>query len=254
MDFSVRQEFYKLKYRKIIWISPIILLILMITTAYTIGYNESSLLIATCYDSPDWIMLILVIVGSTTVSMEFQNNTILTLLYKSSNKVYVYLSKYITILCYNVFLHLMAIVFTLLLNRTNIKQSISLLSIYKYHQSLWENMLKVSMLDILTTTFIISIIFLLSCMINNNTIVISISLLVIFIGQFISSNLLNNEKLVSLLRWNPFNMTNLTRQYYNYATYFETSHLSNTELLFGTVVYTLLFTIIGYLIFRKKHF
>lgn len=254
MNFSVRQEFYKLKYRKIVWISPIILLVLMLTTAYTIGYNESSLLVATCYDSPDWIMLILIIVGSTTISMEFQNNAILTLIYKSSNKAYVYISKYITILYYNVFLHLIAIVFTLLLNETHINQNISLLSIYKYRQPLWENILKISMLDILTTTFIISIIFLLSCMINNNAIVISISLLVIFIGQFISSNLLNNEKFVSLLRWNPFNMTNLTRQYYNYATYFETSHLSNSKLLFGTAVYTLLFTIIGYLIFRKKHF
>lgn len=254
MNFSVRQEFYKLKYRRIIWISPIILLVLMITTAYTIGYNESSLLIATCYDSPDWIMLILIIFGSTTVSMEFQNNAILTLLYKSSNKVYVFLSKYITILCYNVFLHLMAIIFTLLLNRTQINQSMSLFSIYKYQQPLWENMLKISALDILTTTFIISLIFLLSCMINNNAAVISVSLLIIFIGQFISSNLLTNEKIVDILRWNPLNMTNLTRQYYNYTTYFETSHLSNFELLLGTVIYTLLFTIIGYLIFRKKHF
>lgn len=83
---------------------------------------------------------------------------------------------------------------------------------------------------------------------------LTISLLVIFIGQFISSNLLNNEKLTYLLRWNPFNMTNLTRQYYNYTTYSETSHLLNFQLLLGTITYTLLFTIIGYLIFRKNIF
>lgn len=251
MNSSIKREFYKLRYRRIIWISPMILLALMIITAYTIGHDESSLLFATCYDSPDWIMLILVIVGSTIFSMEFQNNAILTLLYKSSNKIYVYLSKYIVILCYNIFLHLTAAIFTILFS---INQDTSWFSIYKYQQPLWENMLKVSILDILTTTFIISLVFLLSCMINNNAIVITISLLVIFIGQFISSNLLNNEKLTYLLRWNPFNMTNLTRQYYNYTTYSETSHLLNSQLLLGTITYTLLFTIIGYLIFRKKHF
>lgn len=115
-------------------------------------------------------------------------------------------------------------------------------------------MLKTSLVDILTTSFIISLIFLLSCLINNNAVVISVSLLLVFTGQFISSNLLNSEKFTTILRWNPINMTNLTRQYYNFTTYYETSHLLNSQLFTGTIIYTLIFIILGYLIFRKKHF
>lgn len=254
MKASLYQEFYKLSHQKIVWISPLVLLVLMITTGYSIGYNESTLLTATTYNSPDWIMFILVAIGSTLFSMEFQNNAILTLLYKASNKIYVYLSKYIVILSYNFLLHLTAIIFTILLRYTSINDYVSWSSIYRYQQPLWENMLKTSLIDILTTTFIISLVFLLSCLINNNAVVISVSLLVVFMGQFISSNLLNNERFVRLLRWNPFNMTNLTRQYYNYTTYYETSHLLTWQLLIGTILYIVIFTVIGYSIFRKKRF
>jgi len=254
MAFSLYQEFYKLNHRKLTWLAPLVLLILMILTGLSIGYNESKLLMATCYNAPDWIMLILVVVGATTFSMEFQNNAILTLLYKSPNKALVYLSKYIVILVYNLWLHLLAMLFTLGLHTIPMNQSVSWSAIYLYQQPLWENMLKTVAVDVLTTTFIISLIFLLSCLINSNAVVISISLLMVFMGQFVSANLLNAEKFTQVLRWNPFNMTNLTRQYYNYTTYFDTSHLLNQQLLQGTLSYTLLFIVVGYLIFRKKRF
>ncbi|WP_407886403.1 ABC transporter permease [Levilactobacillus sp. N40-8-2] len=254
MTASLYQEFYKLSHQKLAWISPFILLILMIGTGLAMGYNESKLLMAACYDAPDWIMLILVVVGATTFSMEFQNNAILTLLYKSPNKIFVYFAKYLVVLGYNVYLHVFAIIFTLGLHFVPINRSVAWSTHYLYQQPLWENMLKTSTIDVLTTTFIISLIFLLSCLINSNVVVISVSLLVVFLGQFVSANLLNAGKSVKLFRWNPFNMTNLTRQYYNFATYFDTSHLLNFQLLIGTLSYTLIFMITGYLIFRKKRF
>lgn len=254
MAFSLYQEFYKLSHRRLTWFAPLVLFVLMILTGLSIGYNNSKLLMATCYNAPDWIMLILVVVGATTFSMEFQNNSILTLLYKSPNKVFVYLAKYVVILCYNVWLHIIAILFTVGLHALPMNRPLAWSALYRYQQPLWENMLKTAAVDILTTTLIISLIFLLSCLINNNAIVISINLLMVFLGQFISSNLLNSEKFTQVLRWNPFNMTNLTRQYYNHATYFDTSHLLNQQLMLGTLGYTLLFIIAGYFIFRKKRF
>lgn len=112
MAASLYQEFYKLAHRKVTWIAPIILLGLMVLAGYTIGYGESKLLTALSYDSHDWIMFILVIVGATIFSMEFQNNAILTLLYKASSKLYVYLSKLIVLLVYNLFLHGLALILT----------------------------------------------------------------------------------------------------------------------------------------------
>ncbi|GEO68271.1 ABC transporter permease [Levilactobacillus acidifarinae] len=254
MRRSLRQEFYKLRHRKIVWLAPIILLVLMVMTGYAMGYNESKLSMATGYDAPDWIMLILVVVGATTFSMEFQNHAILTLLYKAPAKLDVYLAKSIVILGYNVFLHGVAILWTVLLCQTSLIRPVAWSTVYLYHQPLWENLLKTMAVDVVTTTLIISLIFLLSCLINNNAVVISVSLLVVFMGQFVSSNLLTANQGVRLLRWNPFNMTNLTREYYNYTTYYATSHLQNSQLLLGTLLYTGLFIVSGYLIFRKKRF
>lgn len=254
MIFSIYQEFYKLLHRKIVWIAPMAMLVLMIVTGYTIGFDEGKLVTMTCYDAPDWIMLILVIVGSTTFSMEFQNNAILTLLYKSSNKAYVYLSKFIVIFIYDIFLHLLAIIFTVFLRYAPMNKRVPWTQIYRYGQPLWENMVKTTGVDLFTTMLIISLVFLLSCLFNNNAIVISVSFLIVFMGQFVSSTLLNLDKFLNILKWNPFNMINLTRQFYNYASYSGASHLTIPQLVFGTLIYIIVFTGLGYSIFRKKRF
>ena len=254
MKFSLYQECYKLGHKKIVWIAPLVLLVLMVITGYSIGYNQSRLLMATCYDAPDWIMLIIVVVGATTLSMEFQDKAILTLLYKSPNQVNVYLAKYLVMLGYVLLLHGIAIIFTLGLWGLPLNSRVPWSTIYLYHQPLWTNMLTTAVVNVLTTLFIVSLVFLLSCLINSTAVVTSVSLLMVFMGQFISSSFLNVNRWSSVLRWNPFNMINLTRQYYNYATYFDTSHLENFQLLIGTFSYTWLFVSLGYLIFRKKRF
>ncbi|MEB3365328.1 ABC transporter permease [Lactobacillus sp. R2/2] len=109
MIYSIKQELYKLVHRKITWISAIILFFLMLITGFVLADESKKLILTLTFDSSDFIMFILVIIGATCFSMEFQNNTILTLLYKSSNKIYVYLSKYIVLFLYNVFLHLLAL-------------------------------------------------------------------------------------------------------------------------------------------------
>lgn len=120
-------------------------------------------------------------------------------------------------------------------------------------------MLKASALDLITTTLVISIIFLLSCLINNNAVVVSVTFLLIFMGQFLSSSILLAGNLFSLnllplVKWNPFNMLNLTAQYVNYITYHATSHLETGQLFNGALLYAIGFFILGYLVFRKKRF
>lgn len=100
---------------------------------------------------------------------------------------------------------------------------------------------------------IISLICLMSCLINSNIIVIAINALIIFMGSGLSSNLLlAHVGSTSIIRWNPFNMLNLTNQYYNYSTYHVTSMMSNGQLLVGTLGYTIIFTILGCWVFQHK--
>lgn len=254
MAYSIKQEFYKLVHRKITWISAILLLFLMIFTGFSLTEEVKKLVLTLTFDSSDFIMFILVIVGATSFSMEFQNNAILTLLYKSANKIEVYLSKYIVLFIYDIFLHVLAIFYTIILRYTIFRSNVSWNTVYLYHQPVWINMLATSAIDLITTMLIIAIVFLLSCSINSNAIVITVSLLVTFLGQSISSDLTRSHMLVGIMKWNPFNMVNLTRQYANYGMYVLTTHLRNPQILLGSIIYIVIFFIIGYLIFRKKRF
>lgn len=209
-----------------------------------------------CYDSSQIIMLILVIVGSTIFSMEFQNKTILTLMYRAPNKGTVYLAKFTTIFIYTIFLHIVAMCVTIFFNTVPIVANpVSWSTIYKYNQPLFANMLATTGVDIITSTLIISLICLMSCLINSNTIVIMLNAFIIFMGSSLSANLLNsNIGPARIIRWNSFNMLNLTTQYYNYATYHLTSKLSNLQLLMATLCYIAIFTLLGYFIFKRKRF
>lgn len=254
MAYSIKQEFYKLVHRKITWISAILLLFLMIFTGFSLTEEVKKLVLTLTFDSSDFIMFILVIVGATSFSMEFQNNAILTLLYKSANKIEVYLSKYVVLFIYDIFLHVLAIFYTIILRYTIFRSNVNWNTVYLYHQPVWINMLATSAIDLITTMLIIAIVFLLSCSINSNAIVITVSLLVTFLGQSISSDLTRSHMLVGIMKWNPFNMVNLTRQYANYGMYVLTTHLRNPQILLGSIIYIVIFFIIGYLIFRKKRF
>ncbi|AXX64871.1 ABC transporter permease [Bombilactobacillus bombi] len=255
MRYSLQQEFYKLVHRKITWIIPLLLLGLMILTGLIMPSSEARLEAMATYNSDQWLTLLLIIIASTSFSMEFQNNAILTILYKASNKVYVFISKLIVIESYNLGLHLLALSFTVLLKSVGFGGKINWLAIYQYQQPLWLNMFHTTILDLLSSTLCISLILLMSCLINNNAIVIALNLGIIFMGSGFSADILNHSgQLITIMKWNPLNMTNLTTQYYNYAMYHQTTHLLNSQLLTGTILYTITFFLLGYLVFRKKHF
>lgn len=252
---ELKQELYKLNHRKLPWTIILLMFFLMILIGLAMGRTYSNLLVMTCYNSSVIIMLLLVIVGSTIFSMEFQNGTIISLMYRSKSRSAVFFAKFLTLFIYNVILHVIAMLLTVLLNIVPIiNNPVSWTAIYKYHQPLVVNMFMNTGVDLVTSTFIISLICLFSCLINSNTVVIAINALLIFMGSSLSSNLLlAHVGPSSIIRWNPFNMLNLTNQYYNYATYHVGSMLSNGQLLTGTTCYTIIFTLAAYWCFQRKH-
>lgn len=256
MYTQLKQELYKLNHRKLPWIIITLMLFFMIIIGLAMGRTYSNLLVMTCYDSSTIIMLILVIVGSTIFSMEFQHGTIIPLIYRSSSRSAVFFAKFITLFLYDLVLHIAAMILTVLLNIAPIINApVSWTAIYKYHQPLVVNMFMNTGVDLITSTLIISLICLTSCLINSNTVVIAINALIIFMGSDLSSSLLlAHVGPSSIVRWNPFNMLNLTTQYYNYATYHVTSMLSNAQLLTGTLCYTVVFLLLAYWAFGRKKF
>lgn len=250
MKTSLYQEFYKFSHKKITWVAPMLLLGYM---ALWIAYPMTRLMTMMTYDSSDAINLIVIIVGSTMFSMEFQNNTILTLIYKSSSKPTVYFNKFITIFVYDVLLHALSLAFTVVIALTI--RPVAWMKVYRYNQPLIINMLSTTGIDVLTSVLIISLVFVISTMINSNAVVITASMAVVFFGEAISTDFMNlDSSLAYLFKWNPFNMTLLTLQYSNYPLYHETTLLTNLQISLGALAYMLTFLGVGYLIFRKKRF
>lgn len=256
MNTVIHQELYKLTRRKLPWVIIPVMVILMVMIGLAMGRTYSNLLVMTSYDSSTIILLLLVIVGSTIFSMEFQNGTIIPLMYHSRNRTAVFLAKVIVLFIYDVILHVVAMLITILLNLVPIiNNPVSWTGIYKYHQPLWLNMINTTGVDLVTSAMIIGLISLTSVLINSNIAVIALNALIIFMGSGLSTNLqLAHVGPSRLIRWNPFNMLNLTDQYYNYGTYHLTTMLSNGQLLGGTLAYTIIFTLLAYLCFRHKHF
>ncbi len=256
MKVELRQELFKLNHRKLPWVIMILMPIYMVVIGLAMGRIYSKLLIMCCYDVSTVIMLILIIVGSTIFSMEFQNGTIINLMYHSGSRLAVFFAKFLTLLLYDVILHVVAMIITALLNVAPLLNNpVSWTAIYQHHQPLIMNMIMHSGVDIVSSSLIISLICLMSCLINSNAVVIAVTALFVFMSSGLSNNLLMAHVGPSkIIRWNPFNMINLTDQYHNYATYHLTTMLSNDQLLVGTLCYTVLFTAVAYLVFRRKHF
>lgn len=254
MKEQLTREGYKFYHQRLPWLMLPVLLVLMIALGIAMGRSYSRLLVMTCYDSSAIIMLLLVIVGSTSYSTEFQNRTILATLYHAPGRAVVFWAKFLVLLSYNCLLHLAALVFTVLLNLVPLVNArVAWLRVYQYGQPLVVNMLATTGVDLVTSGLILSLLCLMSCLINSNSVVIAVNAILVFMGSGFSANLLN-AGLTTVVRWNPFNMLNLTNQYYNYATYHLTTHLTNGQLLGGTLAYLLLFLFLGNWAFAKKHF
>ncbi|MEB3365329.1 ABC transporter permease [Lactobacillus sp. R2/2] len=63
----------------------------------------------------EWIPLIVITIASAIFSMEYKNNTIIMLEYKSSSKFQIYFSKFLVVLAYSFLLTVIACLFTLIL-------------------------------------------------------------------------------------------------------------------------------------------
>ncbi|WP_429976294.1 ABC transporter permease [Enterococcus sp. DIV0086] len=255
MRLCLYQEMYKLLHKKLTYLAPIFIFFVMAIFRIVLDSEDPRLLGMANYAGGQALFLVMIIIGSTIFSMEYQNHAILTILYKTPSKFILYTSKVITLFIYNLFLHVITIIFMGILQSTPLSISVNWLSVYQYNQPLWLNMINQNIIDIITTFLIISLIVLFSCLISNNSAVVTVNIIIVFMGGFISTNLLNNRVLVSpLLKWNPLNMTLLTQQYYNYDMYHDSTLLNNNQIIIGTIVYIFTFLVLGYVIFRKKRY
>ncbi|RHW49820.1 ABC transporter permease [Bombilactobacillus bombi] len=250
MKNSLKQEFYKFSYQKTPIYGFLALLVLMIYTILSGNVNKS--MITQAFGAGQWLSIIMITISSTFLTMEYKNNTMITLLYKSSSKLQVYLSKILVMIIYSIFLLVTSFVFTLIL------KAISSGNKFLWSELYGQNTLFSGLILTLIGTFIyllftISLAFLLITLFKNNAAVICLGLVIAFLGASLSSVIMDNfPRLIPLMKWNPLNMIYVMNQLNKTPIFSNISHLSNWQLINGNIVYIMIFNLLGYLLFKRR--
>lgn len=246
MKITIKHELFKLKQQRVFLYSCLVLLALMIYTAYPPLYITKTIL-AQGFGANQWVLVIMIAVSANFITMEFRDNTMPTLLYKSANKRIPYLAKFIVLFLTGIALLLvglvLAFIFQLLLARR-----FSWALMLNGH-SLVANYLAGIGGTIIYLLFIISLSLLLVALFRSNATVIIIGMAIGFLGADLSAVLLQAlPGIRAVLAWNPLNMINIVHPFTNGITGI---YLSTGQLLVGNLVYTALFLWLGLWAFKR---
>lgn len=241
MRNNLCQEMKKFWYQKKPLWGVLILFILMYYSLIMGHHNERDVI--QLFGAGQWTLIILVTISSAFMSMEYRDNTIVTMLYKSSNRFNIYFSKIIVLVLYSALLSFCGVIFTIL-------------EVVFSHQLLTINVLRTLLFNtfgtFLYSIFIVTLSLLLISLVKIDAIVIVAGLMLGFLGATFSNILMSLfHNWSELIRWNPLNMIYIVNQLSD-SKYFKYTLLTNVELVLGTVSYAMIFLIIGYWAFKKR--
>lgn len=251
MKNSLKQEMFKFIHQRIPLYGGVALLVLMFYTAVSRS-AISRITMVQGFGDGQWISIIMITIASTFIAMEYQNNTITTLFYKSSNTSTIYFAKLLVILIYGLLLIVLGTMLTFIFKAVLIGNQFSWMD--SYHQrSLLIDFFLTQAGSFVYMLFIISLAFFLIVWIKTNAAVVGIGLAVGFLGSALSSFVMSAlPGLISILKWNPLNMIHILVQLTS-ANDIKFSHLSNAELIIGNLAYVAAFSILGSIIFKNRH-
>ncbi|KZE01387.1 ABC transporter permease protein [Lactiplantibacillus plantarum] len=241
MQTNIMMELYKFWHQKTPYYGALALLGLMSYSAMTTKVSALQLVFE--FGAVQWIVIILIAVGSAFFAMEYQNHTMLLLVYKQVKRRVIYGTKLEVILLYGVLLTVIAMLFTFVLKFLTVGQHYSWLTTQIDHRA----MITVLLINVLGTLiyacFMVTLASLLFMLIRVNTVVIGTGLAVGLMEALPSW--------VNVLRWGPLNMIFITQQLAS-TTDTQVSHLTNPAIIGGTLAYAVLFFCLGYLLFKHR--
>lgn len=249
MGTSLYQEVYKLKYQRTPIYGIVILFLLML---YTAANDTTRNMISMGYGTGQWIIIILIAIGSYSIAMEFQNRTIVNLFYKNSHKEVIYFSKYIVLVAYGILLTILGTIFSIILAKIFVGNKYDWSQTYHNGRSLINNLLVNELGTILLVFLVVALAFFLIALFKINAVVVGIGLGIAYLGSQISTAFMQTfVNLAWVIRWNPFNMFYIMGQLSD-NTYPKYSNLNNEQIIFGTIIYTIIFLGLGYILFRRR--
>lgn len=250
MKTTLSHEFYKMTHQRSSWLAIIVLLGLMLYASTPTAYINKGL-VSQGFGAGQWVIIIVIALSSNFIAMEFKNNTMTTLLYKSPNRRSVFLSKLIVLVVYSFLLLVISFLFALIIKFLLVNNRFDWNAIYHQHSlivNLFINLAGVA----IYLLFIVTLSLMLITIIKSNAIVIVIGLFIGFLGSTISDVMMKAlPGIKDILAWNPLNMINIITQLSG-SSGAPISGLTNIELVAGNLIYAIIFLFIGLWAFKKR--
>ncbi|MFC6163392.1 ABC transporter permease [Lactiplantibacillus dongliensis] len=255
MGQLLQQEIFKFRHQRLAWLAPVILVLLqagLAMTAHGVSVSDQKFYVSSAYGGFQWLTILIIVIGASCVTMEFEYGTIKQLAIQVNHRWTIFVGKYVLVLGYSVLLHGVVILMTLLLKGSS-GRNCSWQNIYLYHQSLLTNLVTNAALDMYGGVMIVGLVFLLASCSHNSAAAIAIGVGVCFVGEGVSSLLLQSFKsLLPVMKWNPFNMFFLQEEYGNPSYQQNVTHLTIQQLGVGNLVWALFFVGVGAVIFSRR--
>lgn len=250
MKTTLSHEFYKMTHQRSSWLAIIVLFGLMLYASTPTAYINKGL-VSQGFGAGQWVIIIIITLSSNFIAMEFRNNTMTTLLYKSPNRRSVFLSKLIVLVVYSFFLLAVSFLLALLIKFLLVNSRFDWNTIYHQHSLIINLLINLAGIAIYLL-FIVTLSLMLITIIKSNAIVIVIGLFVGFLGSTISDVMMNAlPGIKGILAWNPLNMINIITQLSG-SNGAPISGLTNAALVAGNLIYAIIFLFIGLWAFKKR--
>ncbi|MCT3214136.1 ABC transporter permease [Lactiplantibacillus plantarum] len=218
-------------------------------------YLPAPSLFASNFTTIQWITLFLIAASASIISMESQYGTIKNLFTRKYTRTTVLISKWLTILTYSLLLYFITAIVSLILKISLYSNQIDLAHTYSSidrTRSLGQFWLLGMGTNLLTLFFLLSLVFLLAIIFKNTTVAITCGLIGYFALGILSNLMFMLIDKYTWLKWNPLNFMNLEAQISNPKTMGALTKLTDLELLWGTIGYTVVFLLIGLYVYRQK--
>lgn len=250
MGKSLKEEVYKFNHEQISLYGLLVLLFAMLYNVLTSKALDRRFL-SYGFDAIEWIPLIIIAVGSAFFAMEYKNRTILTMMYKSTSKLKIYLAKFLVIFIYSVVLTAAAILLTFLFSFLFTGHKYNWAATINGHSLIID--LLTNMLGAIIYSFFITGLSFMLCILNrNNAVVVCIGIVLAFFGAGFSSALMQSfPNAISIIKWNPLSMIFISQQLTR-TSLMSTSHLLDSELIIANIAYGLIFAVLGYYLFKHR--
>ncbi|MCI2019166.1 ABC transporter permease [Lentilactobacillus hilgardii] len=214
----------------------------------------AQLFFTSSFGATTWVVFVMIAACATSLSMEFQYGTIKELIYQQYSRETILISKWLIMLAYSIYLYAMTGVVALLgkIVLVNDKFSLGDTGTYTYHLTFLEQWLATIGSSFITLWFILSIVFLFATLFRTSTTAVTVGIVMFFTFNIISTLMFKLIDKYHWFKWNPFNFLNYSNQIVD-PTRHTLTLLSDNQLFFGSLVYTLFFLCIGLLFFRRRN-